>query len=441
MHPQGSAPQTAAPSGPPVYPSLDLPDRVFDFCRSPQNFLLETARSGPIVLYRLNSEIFAVTGDPDILHRILNTPGEDFHRGDFAELLEVVSGKNILTAFGPEWSALRTLFAPLFTPRRIDAMWSSVQDVIARHMDRWAVCAGAGEPFSLHQATKRLAFDLVARTFVGIEGSQADDTFEAIDRVNRKDSVRLYILAKRAAAMHGAYRTSAANSEMDRVSYAVADTRLNSLSTTDDMIGAIMARPFFEEMSYERRREFLREFVASVLVAGYATTADTMFWAIYLLAQHHDWQDRLSTEIPNQPSPPLRAVINETLRLYPAAWYIGRVALRDVEIGGVRIAAGTRIACTPYVLHRMAANWPEPDAFRPERFLPGVPIAPRSFIPFGSGMHSCLGRGLALLELNGLLPTALRRFRFDLMAPVQSELAATFTLQPRDEVFVRIAPR
>lgn len=450
MYSEVSSSQTAAPVRPLTDPASDLPDRAFDFCRSPQSFLLQTAQSGRIVPYRLNSEIFAVSGDPDVIHRILNMPGEDFHRGDFPELLRAISGNNILTTFGPEWSALRTLLAPLFAPRRIDAMWTSVQGVIARHLDQWATYARTGEPFHLLPATKRLAFDLVAKTFVGISGQQADETFEALNVVDRKDSVRLYILAKRAAAMHSAYRTSAANSAMDRVAYEVADARLSASKGDDttgtDMISTIMAGPLFQELPYERKREFLREFMVSVLVAGYTTTADTMFWALYLLAQHRDVQDRLSTEVAtqesaNQPSPLLKAVINETLRLYPAAWYIGRVAIRDVEIAGVQIAAGTKIACSPYVVHRMPETWPEPDAFRPERFRPGVQIDPRTFIPFGSGMHSCLGRGLALLELNGLLGLTLQRFRFDLTGPVQSELAATFTLQPREEIFIRITPR
>ena len=445
MYSESASPQTAAQVRPLPDP-FDLPDQAFDFCRSPQSFLLKTAQSGRIVPYRLNSEIFAVSGDPEVIHHILNTPGEDFHRGDFPELLRAISGNNILTTFGPEWSALRTLLAPLFVPRRIDAMWSSVQGVIAHHLDQWATYGRTGEPFHLLLATKRLAFDLVAKTFVGISGRQADETFEALNCVDRKDSVRLYILAKRAAAMHSTYRASAANSAMDRVAYEVADARLNSVSTGDDMISTIMASHLFQEMPYERKREFLREFMVSVLVAGYTTTADTMFWALYLLAQHRDVQDRLSAEVSaqepaNQSSPLLRAVINETLRLYPAAWYIGRVAIRDVEIAGVQIAAGTKIACSPYVVHRMPENWPDPHAFRPERFRPGVQIDPRIFIPFGSGMHSCLGRGLALLELNGLLGLTLRRFRFDLIGPVQSELAATFTLQPREEIFIRITPR
>jgi cytochrome P450 len=85
--------------------------------------------------------------------------------------------------------------------------------------------------------------------------------------------------------------------------------------------------------------------------------------------------------------------------------------------------------------------WPEPDAFRPERFLPGVPVAPRTYIPFGSGMHACLGRGLALLELNGLLSAATRRFRFELTNNDSPTFAATFSLQARERILVRMKSR
>jgi enediyne biosynthesis protein E7 len=435
------APETPAPAGLLDNYDSDLPDRVFDFCRSPLEFLLRTAQTGRFVPFRLNSEVYAVTGDPDILHRVLAAPGEDFCRGDFSEPLEVVFGKNVLTTYGAEWASLRAMMAPLFTPRSIEARWNSVQDLIACHLDQWSVSARTGEPLNLLFATKRLAFDVVAKMIAGISGSLADETFEALNRVDRVDAVRLYMLGKRATGLRGGFRTSALSSELDRVIYALADKRLESIADTGDMLSTVMAGPFFQEMPLERRREFLRAFLSSILSAGYVTTADTMFWSIYLLAQHQDVQDRLGNEAPAEPSPLLKAVINETLRLYPAAWYIGRVARKDVVIGDVGIAAGTKVISSPYVLHRMPQVWPEPNAFRPERFMTGAPVSSRAFIPFGSGLHSCLGRGLALLELNGLLPATLRRFRFQLIDRVQPAFAATFSLQPREPIAVQVTSR
>jgi len=440
MYTEGCAPEAAA-SGTALTNPFDLPDRVFEFCRAPHDFLLRAAQSGRIVPFRLNSEIYAATGDPDILHSIFNARPEDFDRGDFPELIDQAFGRNILTMEGAEWASLRNVMTPLFTPSRLEAMRASVQGVIAAHLEKWSSLAQAREPFELLAAAKRLAFDVVAKTFVHIEDDIADDAFAAFNRMDRMEGVRIYMLGRRANGIGSGFRPSGANAQMDRVLYALAERRLNSQNDSGDLVSSVVSDRLFQEIPLENRREFLRQLIASIVVAGYVTTADSMFWLIHLLARHPEIQARLANETGGDPSPLLRAVINETLRLYPAVWYVGRVARRDVAFGDVEIAAGTKIVCSPWVLHHMPNIWPEPEAFRPERFLPGIPVAPRTYIPFGSGMHACLGRGLALLELNSLLPAAVRRFRFELAGNDSATLAATFSLQARERILVRMTSR
>jgi cytochrome P450 len=441
MYTEGRAPQTSTSAAALTDPPLDLPDRVFEFCRAPHNFLLHTAQTGRIVPFRLNSEIYAATGDPEILHTVFNARPEDFHRGDFPELIEQAFGRTILTMEGAEWASLRNVMTPLFTPGRLEAMRASVQTVIAAHLESWRSLARTGEPIELLAATKRLAFDVVAKTFVRMEDDIADEAFEAFNRMDRMEGVRIYMLARRASGIGNGFRPSAANAQMDRVLYALAERRLESHAATADLVSSIVSDRLFQEIPVEGRREFLRQLIASIVAAGYVTTADSMFWSIHLLARHPEIQARLGEETGPDPSPLLRPVINETLRLYPAVWYVGRVARRDVALGDIEIAAGTKIVCSPWVLHRMPNIWPDPDAFRPERFLPGVPVAPRTYIPFGVGMHACLGRGLALLELHALLSAATRRFRFELITHDSPIFAATFSLQARERILVRMTPR
>ncbi|HEY4085640.1 MAG TPA: cytochrome P450 [Bryobacteraceae bacterium] len=441
MYTEGRAPETAAPAAALANPQFDLPDRVFEFCRAPHDFVLRAAQTGRIVPFRLSSEIYAATGDPDILHGIFNARPEDFDRGDFPELIDQAFGRNILTMEGAEWASLRNVMTPLFTPNRLAAMRASVQSVIAAHLEKWSSFAQTGEPFELLAATKRLAFDIVRKTFVRIEDDIADDAFEAFNRMDRMEGVRIYMLARRAKGIGSSFRPSAANAGMDRVLYALAERRLESSHDTGDLVSSVISDRLFQEIPAGGRREFLRQLIASIVVAGYVTTADSMFWSIHLLARHPEIQTRLGDETGDDPSPLLRAVINETLRLYPSVWYLGRVARRDVMLGDVEIAAGTKIVCSPWVLHRMPNLWPEPEAFRPERFLPGASVAPRTYIPFGSGMHACLGRGLALLELNGLLTAATRRFRFEWTNNESPTFAATFSLQARERILVRMSSR
>src|SRR6185312_17061831 len=168
MYTEGRAPETAAPAAALNNPPFDLPDRVFEFCRAPHDFLLHAAQAGRIVPFRLSSDTCAATGDPDILHSIFNARSEDFDRGDFPELLDQAFGRTILTMEGAEWASLRNVMTPQFTPSRLAIMRASVQSVIASHLEKWSSFARTGEPLELLAAMKRLAFDVVAKTFVRI---------------------------------------------------------------------------------------------------------------------------------------------------------------------------------------------------------------------------------------------------------------------------------
>jgi cytochrome P450 len=203
----------------------------------------------------------------------------------------------------------------------------------------------------------------------------------------------------------------------------------------------------------ERKRAFLVDQVVTLLAAGFVTTGESIFWGLYLLAKYPAAQQRARAEIvaktaamrgavPVDAPPFLTAAFNESQRLYPPVWFMGRVARRDVRVGDIEIAAGTRVICSPYVLHRMPALWSESDQYRPERFLPGASpaVTPRSHIPFGTGMRACLGRGLALMEMCAIACMTLARFELELVSDAPIALTGAYTMQPRDKVMFWLKP-
>jgi cytochrome P450 len=131
------------------------------------------------------------------------------------------------------------------------------------------------------------------------------------------------------------------------------------------------------------------------------------------------------------------SVIMETLRLYPTAWVIGREAIHDTHIGGQRIAKGTTVLASPWVLHRDPRFFDEPDAFRPERWADGlVGRLPRfAYVPFGGGQRVCIGSSFAQMESMLVLATIAQRFRWSLAQPEQRvKPLPVVTLRPRDPV-------
>jgi cytochrome P450 len=297
-------------------------------------------------------------------------------------------------------------------------------------------------------ATKRLAFDVVRIGVLGISHPVLSDAlFDAVDRIASLESVRLFYMAKRVPGIAGPYPRTPLFDRLDEVLHAIVDEALAGPNGADDLIGITLRSAAFLKRAPRERRTYLRDQIVSMLTAGYVSTGESMFWTLHLLALDGVAQARARTEVrsaavghgpADRPLPYVAAVLNESLRLYPPAWFIGRVARRSLRLGAVDVAAGTRLVCSPYVLHRMPSVWPDPDAFRPERFLPGAAIVPRSFIPFSVGGRACIGRSIALMEMSALVAAILARFevRIDPGPPV--ELAAASTMHPRSRVLFRL---
>jgi cytochrome P450 len=173
----------------------------------------------------------------------------------------------------------------------------------------------------------------------------------------------------------------------------------------------------------------IRDQAITMIAAGYETTSAAMGWAVYLLGAHRDWQRRARDEASavlagRAPTPAdlprlplLRAIVNETLRLYPPAMISARYAVADFEHDGRRIRPGDLVIFSPYATHRDPSLYDAPLRFDPQRWLDGPRPAPSEFLPFGGGKHRCLGSGLAVTELTVMLARLLARGSFMLDRP------------------------
>ncbi|UYV82558.1 hypothetical protein LAZ67_21002756, partial [Cordylochernes scorpioides] len=163
-------------------------------------------------------------------------------------------------------------------------------------------------------------------------------------------------------------------------------------------------------------------------IAGYDTTASTISYCVYNLALNPECQDRLAAEVDKILSEPdvsldydsvknmsyLEAVISETLRIYPPLSRVERQAQENYKLGDINIPKDMVVQIPVYAIHHDPENYPEPDKFDPERFLPENKdnIRPFTYLPFGTGPRNCLAERFALLEVKLCLAQAIRRFRF-----------------------------
>ncbi len=194
----------------------------------------------------------------------------------------------------------------------------------------------------------------------------------------------------------------------------------------------------------------LRDQVATLILAGHETTGVTLFWAILMLAEAQDEQDRLAEEVTQVTITPgaipalvrTKAVVNETLRLFPPAFTIVRETIGRDRAGAVDLAPRSIAMIAPWVLHRHHKLWDDPAAFHPARFMPDRPPPDRfAFMPFGAGPRVCVGAQFAMAEAILVLATIIRHFRVGRVDNRPVLPIAVVTTQPDHPARVRLTPR
>jgi cytochrome P450 len=191
-----------------------------------------------------------------------------------------------------------------------------------------------------------------------------------------------------------------------------------------------------------------------MILAGHETTAVTLFWAIIMLAEAPEEQDWLAEEAATVTIEPetahaamsglvrTRAVVNETLRLFPSAFTMARQTIKADNAAGIELPAGSIIMIAPWVLHRHHRLWDDPAAFRPGRFMPDQPTPPRfAFMPFGAGPRICVGAQFAMTEAILVLATLMGRYRVTRIDTRPVLPVGIVTTQPDHPAMVRLAVR
>jgi cytochrome P450 len=189
--------------------------------------------------------------------------------------------------------------------------------------------------------------------------------------------------------------------------------------------------------------------LVTLIVASYETTALATTWALWLLAHHAEWQERIADELVSatESSPrgsrALALVLHETLRLYPPVWMMSRTA-RDADvIAGHPVRRGGVVLASPYVVHRLPELWEAPESFRPSRFEHGVPAGAGAlaYCPFGAGDRSCIGGHIALSVGRAVLARLVRDLQFTPADTTPVRPAALATLYPSVSVMLNVSRR
>lgn len=362
-------------------------------------------------------------------------------------------GNGLLSSEGDFWLRQRRLAQPAFHRSRIEGYAHTMVEFAALEKHAWK----AGQVRDIHDDMMRLTLDIVNKTLFSAErGAQATRTISAsVDTVLREYERMLRGLPRFVPPLsrRSFARATGAIHDLDQViGQVITERRDSDLTPPDsgDLLSMLLAAR--DDAGLPMPHGQLLDEVKTLISAGHETTANTLSWAFTLLASHPGAESRLQAELHDvlrgalpclgdlPRLPYLSAVIKETLRLYPPAWSVRRVAREAWEVGGYRLPAGAPIIMSQYVTHRDARFWERPDDFLPERWLPRdfERSLPRyAYFPFGGGPRVCIGQAFAQMEAALLLATLAPGFRLRLLAPPRFE--PSITLRPKGGLRMRLS--
>ncbi len=329
-----------------------------------------------------------LVADPGEIRRIFAAGDEQLHGGASSTVLEPFAGPtSILLTHGPEHLRRRRELLPAFHGEALDGWRDTVATMAQDEVAGWT----AGELRTLPRM-QALTLDVILRVVLGpVERPQLRAAIRrALDMT--ASLPRLVAMSLHRGATWSAFLRAVA--EVD----ALLAHEIDRGGHAEGSLLAVLREAGIA-------REELRDQVVTVLAAGHETTAGSLAWALERLAHHPGAQERVRAGDDAY----LDAVVKEVLRVRPVLSIAARRVAAPFEIGGHTLPPGVHVAPCIYLAHRRPQAWPEPTAFRPERFLSAAP-APGTYLPFGGGVRRCAGAAFAALELREVLRAVLERF-------------------------------
>ncbi len=351
----------------------------------------------------------------------------DIQTKDLARYL----GKGLLTSEGALWKTQRKLIQPGFHKKQLDSLYQQMEATVRREL----MAFPAGGPTDVYPLFGRLAFRVVVESLFSGAVSEAEiRTLQHSTEANQEMLVRelrqpyLHWYFERFGVIRRHLELTRRSREVLR---EVIRKRRKGGQHKGDLLDMLL-KARYEDGSPMAEDQLIDEILV-LFVAGHETTANALSFTVQLLARHPQWQDAIRAEARADAGSgtATQQVIEESMRLFPPAYFIDRMNLEADSFEGYRLPPRTDLLFSVYEIHRHPDHWKEPEVFRPERFAPGSGEQTGPYYPFGAGPRKCIGAYFAMTEMKMVLQHLLRKFD---LAPAGPEIRIKplITLKPGD---------
>jgi cytochrome P450 len=424
--------------------------------RSPISTWGQRAYEDDIVRGRFFSRSSFILNTPDAIRHVLVDNYENYTRTPAGiRVLRPMLGQGVLIAEGRAWKHQRRTLAPAFTPRAVTSLVPHMVAVTDETIAKLRTVGSA--PIDLREAMQRMTLEIAGRTMFSFGMDRhgpvlRDFVMEYGERLAHPHFLDM-LLPLGWPSPQDFSRARFRKRWTQFVSQLMAERRAAGKNEGApprdlfDLMGAARDPETGEAFSDEQ----LGDEVATMILAGHETTATALFWALYLLALDPATQDAVAAEVAStnvdggleiERLKFTRAVVDETMRLYPPAFLIARAATAPDTIAGMAVKKNDIILIAPWLLHRHEKLWHDPSAFVPARFMPPAPPPDRfAYLPFGVGARVCIGAHFALVEATLALAKLIGAFRVELLDKEPVMPIGIVTTQPDRSPMFMISSR
>jgi cytochrome P450 len=416
-------------------------------------FQLMQQQYGDVVSFTVLGNRVLLLSNPNDAQTVLVNDAASYGRSAEMRHLRPIFGNGLVSSEGDLWRSQRRRIQPSFNSQKLASYTTIMVDAIHERAQRW----NSGQTLEIHSEMMGFSRDVVCRSLFGHQpAAQVDHIAQAITTIfgDLRSEVLYLPIWQRLPTPRSTRWRRAIKVLYQAIADIIQERRAATTSNDsdhEDMLGSLLSAQ--DEDGSTMTDLQIRDEVMTMFIAGHETSALSLTWAIHLLANHPAIQDQLAEEairvtadspLTGAHYPQLKltmAAVQETLRLYPPVWSLGRETIKDTTIGPYSVAKGDRIWICTNNIHRDPRWHPEPELFLPDRWLQPQPRPKLSFLPFGAGSRMCIGQNFAFIEATLALASLLRRFRFFPAGPQPVESEAWVTLRPKSGIPIRIEKR
>lgn len=402
---------------------------------------------GDTYKFSLPGRTLVCTRDPKVMDHIFVRNHKNYNKDFSMEQIGLALGKGLLTNSGESWFRQRRLAQPAFYKKRLEGLVDVMENLTDEYITKLSKLR-SGHTITIDEEMMNLTASIVLETLLGEKMNEdmrnVQQSIASIQQyLVKRIRIPFYIQYSKWNGDFDSFQKQL--DEMNKIIYSIIDRRKISGGDENNLISMLINATDLdtgEKMSDQQ----LRDELITIYVAGHETSAYALSWTFYELMKHPEMVQKIKEEVESvivdgkigvdglKKLSYTSAVLQESMRLHPPAYFVSRSCMSDEDIEGLSVKKGEAVIISIHALHRHPGLWEDAESFQPERFLENNEATRKYYHPFGAGPRMCIGNHFALMEITLILAKMIHNFDFKLYPHQKIEVQALVTLKPKNGI-------